>query len=97
MTSSPFASGTMVVRRDALNGRVWTAAAHHVLHDDGNKLVLATWPGTVGYTPTNWIRWFTTGDAQARNRAVADPAGDQWKLGRWIGHDTFVITWVGCG
>lgn len=95
MMSSTFASGETVVRRDVLNGRVWTAAAHRVLHDDGNRLVLVSWPGTVGYTPANWIRWFTEGDESARKQAVADLAGGVWELGRWVWQDTIVVTWVG--
>ncbi|MCM4081874.1 DUF402 domain-containing protein [Paractinoplanes hotanensis] len=95
MTLPPFASGATVVRRDLLNGRVWTAAPHRVLHDDGTTLVLATWPGTVGYTPANWIRWFTTGNEQARQQAVADLTRGQWEIGRWVWQDTIVLTWVG--
>nr|WP_221382466.1 DUF402 domain-containing protein [Actinoplanes polyasparticus] len=83
------------MRRDLLNDRVWTAAPHRVLHDDGTTLVLVTWPGTVGYTPTNWIRWFATGNEQARHQAVADLAGGHWELGRWVWQDTIVLTWVG--
>ncbi|MEU7906361.1 NUDIX domain-containing protein [Actinoplanes sp. NPDC049118] len=91
----PFAEGATVTRRDVLDGRVWTAAPHRVLSDDGTRLVLATWPGTIGYTPANWIRWFTDGDESARKQAVTDLAGGGGELGRWIWQDTIVVTWVG--
>ncbi|MFC7530135.1 hypothetical protein [Actinoplanes sp. GCM10030250] len=78
-----------------IHGRVWTAGAHRVLHDDGTSLVLATWPGTIGLAPTRWIEWFTTGDDTQRPQAVADLADGRWQLGRWTWRDTAVLTWVG--
>ena len=95
MTPVPFPVGATVVRRDVLDRRIWTAAPHRVLADDGDRLVLVTWPGTVGYTPVNWIRWFTAGDEQARRQAVADLTSGQWELGRWTWQDTIVVTRIG--
>lgn len=90
-----FAEGTTITRRDVLDGRVWTAAPHRVLSDDGTRLILVTWPGTVGYTPTTWIRWFTEGDEAARAQAVANLIDGGGELGRWTWQDTTVVTWVG--
>jgi hypothetical protein len=95
MTPPPFGVGTTVVRRDVLNGRVWTAAAHRVLHDDGQKLVLVSWPGTVGYALTTWITWLNDGNGQSRHQAVADLAAGTWQLGQWVWRDTIVVTWIG--
>ncbi|BCY11031.1 DUF402 domain-containing protein [Actinoplanes sp. L3-i22] len=95
MTSPLFGVGTTVVRRDVLNGRVWTAAAHRVLHDDGHKLVLVSWPGTVGYALTTWIQWLTDGNSRSRPQAVADLAAGTWELGQWVWRDTAVVTWIG--
>lgn len=95
MIPPPFGVAITVVRRDVLNGRVWTAAAHRVLHDDGHKLVLVSWPGTVGYALTTWITWLTDGNGQSRHQAVADLAAGTWELGQWVWRDTIVVTWIG--
>jgi hypothetical protein len=95
MIPSIFTVGTTAVRRDVVHGRFWTAGAHRVLHDDGTKLVLATWPGTIGFAPTTWIRWLTTGDDTQRPQAVSALASGRWELGRWTWRDTAVLTWVG--
>ena len=90
-----FKPGSTVVRRDVRDGKVWTAAPHRVLTDDGTRLVLVTWPGIAGYTLTNWIRSLTGGGEQARRQAVADLAAGVWELGRWVWQDTIVVTWIG--
>ncbi|MCO8273822.1 hypothetical protein M1L60_24800 [Actinoplanes sp. TRM 88003] len=95
MGFEPFIPGSTVVRRDVLSGRIWTAAPHRVLADDGDRLVLVTWPGTAGFTPVHWIRWFTEGVERARQDAVADLVSGRWELGRWVWRDTVVVTWVG--
>jgi hypothetical protein len=40
-----FPVGSTVVRRDALDGRIWAAAPYRVLADSGAELVLGCWPG----------------------------------------------------
>jgi hypothetical protein len=95
MGTSTFAPGATIARRDVLNGRVWTAAPHRVLSDDGETLVLVTWPGTVGYTPVNWITWFRDNDEAARQRALDDLISGGGQIGPWTWQDTTVVTWIG--
>lgn len=95
MTSPPvFAPGTTAVRRDVLAGRVWTAAPHRVLHDDGTQLALAYWPGVATYSPTTWIRWLADGDDSTRKQAITDLAAGTWTLGEWVWRDKAVLTWI---
>lgn len=95
MSSSPFAPGSTLVRRDVLNGRIWTAAAHRVLSDDGNNLTLACWPGGVTYAPTTWIQWLHDGDDTACKQAIPNLARGQWQLGPWTWQHTALLTWIG--
>ena len=83
------------MRRDVLDGRVWTAAAHRVLSDDGRQLSLACWPGSATYAPTTWIRWLHDGDEATRTEGVANLAAGRWQLGRWAWRHTAVLTWIG--
>lgn len=91
--AATFTPGATVTRRDVLNGRVWTAAPHRVLSDDGEQLVLVTWPGTIGYTPVNWITWFRDNDEAARQRALDDLISGGGQIGPWQWQDTLVVTW----
>ncbi|MEV6345835.1 hypothetical protein [Actinoplanes sp. NPDC051851] len=95
MTSPRFPAGSTIARRDMLDGRVWTAAGHRVLADDGTHLQFVLWPGTRTYSPTTWIDWFRTGDVSVRKQAIPDLAARNWTLGEWIWQDTAVLTWVG--
>jgi hypothetical protein len=95
MTPAVFEPGSTVVRRDVRDGKVWTAAPHRVLADDGHQLILVTWPGTAGYTLANWIKSLTGAGEQARRQAVTDLVDGDWELGRWVWRDTIVVTWIG--
>lgn len=95
MTSPILPAGTTAVRRDVLNGQVWTAGAHRVLDDDGRQLILACWPGTTTFAPTTWIQWLHTRDEATRLQGIPDLASGSWQLGEWIWQDTAVLTWVG--
>jgi hypothetical protein len=95
MTPTVFEPGSTVVRCDVRDGKVWTAAPHRILADDGHQLVLVTWPGIAGYTLANWIKSLTGAGEQARRQAVTDLVDGDWELGRWIWRDTIVVTWIG--
>ncbi|GAA2913204.1 hypothetical protein Acy02nite_90470 [Actinoplanes cyaneus] len=95
MTSTTLSAGTTAVRRDVLDGLVWTAGAHRVLDDDGTRLPLACWPGATTFAPTSWIEWLRTRDEATRLQGIPDLASRRWQLGEWIWRDTAVLTWVG--
>ncbi len=46
-----FSAGSTAVRRDILDGKVFSAAPHRVLHDTGDELLLAHWPGIAALAP----------------------------------------------
>jgi hypothetical protein len=96
MTTAPFPTGSTVVRRDIFNGKIWTAAAHRVLADNGQQLSLACWPGSPSYVPTTWIRWLHDRDDATRQEGIPHLASGQWQLGAWTWQDTATLTWVGC-
>jgi hypothetical protein len=89
--------GSTVVRRDTLDGLIWTAAPHRVLADSGDELVLACWPGIEVLAPTTWTEWLRTGDVSPRQRAVANLAARRWELERWTWRDTWVRSRFGAG
>jgi hypothetical protein len=95
MSSALFPTGSTVVRRDVLDGRVWTAAAHRVLSDDGHRLSLACWPGSPAYAPTTWIRWLHDGDDATRAEGVTNLAAGRWQLAPWTWRHTALLTWIG--
>ncbi|GIE85497.1 hypothetical protein SAMN06264365_105116 [Actinoplanes regularis] len=95
MASATFAIGATAVRRDVLDGRVWSAAAHRVLDDDGQRLTLCCWPGVTTYAPTTWIEWLGNRDDAVRKQGIPDLAAGRWDLGEWIWRDTVLLTWVG--
>ncbi|GLW29127.1 DUF402 domain-containing protein [Actinoplanes regularis] len=95
MASATFAIGATAVRRDVLDGRVWSAAAHRVLDDDGQRLTLCCWPGVTTYAPTTWIEWLGNRDDAIRKQGIPDLATGRWDLGEWIWRDTVLLTWVG--
>jgi hypothetical protein len=95
MAGVPFAAGSTVVRRDVLDGRVWTAVAHRVLADDGHQLSLACWPGCPSYVPTTWITWLHDGDDATRKQGIANMANHRWQLGAWTWEHTTLLTWIG--
>lgn len=90
-----FATGSTVVRRDVLNSKVWSAAAHRVIQDRDGVLVLARWPGAECLAPTSWIQWLRTGDDAVRKQAIPDLARGQWELGRWVWQETATLSWFG--
>jgi Protein of unknown function (DUF402) len=95
MTSAPFAAGSTVVRRDVLDGRVWTAGAHRVLSDDGHQLNLVCWPGCPSYVPTTWITWLHDGDDATRKQGIPNLANRRWQLGAWTWQHTVLLSWIG--
>jgi Protein of unknown function (DUF402) len=86
-----FPGGATAIRRDTFEGRVWTASPHRVIHDTGDELVLAYWPGIQSLAPTTWIDWLTTGDLTARDAAIATLAARRWDLDHWTWCET---TWL---
>ncbi len=92
-----FQMGSTVVRRDTLDGLIWTAAPHRVLADSGDELVLACWPGIEMLAPTTWTEWLRTGDASVRQRAIPNLAARRWELERWTWRDTSVRSRFGAG
>jgi hypothetical protein len=90
-----FADGASIVRRDMLDGKVWSAGPHRVLADDGVNLRLAFWPGVVSLAPTSWTDWLLGAGDDRRKQALPDLASGRWELGRWTWRDTIVLTWVG--
>jgi hypothetical protein len=92
---SRFAEGDTVTRRDVLDGLVFSAAPHRVLHDTGDELLLAHWPGIAAKAPRTWIDWLRTGDDADRKRALPDLAARSWQLDDWVWRDTGRLTWFG--
>jgi hypothetical protein len=89
----PFAEGATAARRDVLDGRVYSAAPHRVLHDTGDELLLAYWPGITSLAPQTWIDALN-GDRSARGRAISDLAAGRWTLPdlsgwRWKDEDEY--------
>jgi Protein of unknown function (DUF402) len=92
-----FELGSTVVRRDVLDGQVWTAAPHRVLTDSGDELVLACWPGIEMLAPTTWTHWLRTGDVGVREQAIPNLAARRWQLEPWTWRDTWVRSRFGAG
>ena len=91
----PFRPGATAVRRDVLDGKVWSAAPNRVIDDDGTVLQVACWPGIESMAPTTWIQWLITGDEAVRKQAIPDLARGHWQLDRWVWRETTVISWFG--
>ncbi|MEU4221462.1 DUF402 domain-containing protein [Actinoplanes sp. NPDC026623] len=83
------------MRRDVFNGRVWSAAPHRVVDDDGTVLRLACWPGIESMAPTTWIHWLITGDDTVRKQAIPNLVRGRWQLGPWVWRDNTVVSWFG--
>jgi hypothetical protein len=92
-----FAVGSTAVRRDALDGRIFTAAPHRVLADDGAELVLGCWPGIEMLAPTTWTEWLRTGDVGVRRQAIPNLVARRWELEPWTWRETWVRSWFGVG
>jgi hypothetical protein len=90
-----FPEGATAVRRDVLDGRVFSAAPHRVLRDTGDVLLAAYWPGIASRQPQTWIDWLRTGDDGVRKRAIPDLAARRWTLGDWVWERTGRLTWFG--
>ncbi len=97
MTEQRFAVGATAVKRDVLRGKVWTAAPLRVVEEDGDTLVLATWPGVEQQSPTTWIEWLRTGDDATRKQAIPNLTAGRWELDRWIWQDTTLVSRFAAG
>jgi hypothetical protein len=64
------------------------------VRDTGDLLVLARWPGVVGWWDTAWIDWLRTGNAGTRVRAIEDLAQARWTLESWTWRDTTKLTFL---
>ncbi|MFD9687346.1 DUF402 domain-containing protein [Kitasatospora sp. NPDC059088] len=78
-----FEPGTTAVRRDVLNGRVWSAQPYRTLSDDGSTIELAYWPGVESLAPITWSTALRTGDEETRKQGLHDLAAGQWELAPW--------------
>lgn len=92
-----FEPGSTVVRRDTLDGRIWTAYPYRVLADSGDELVLGCWPGTEVLAPTTWAEWLRTADGDVRMQGISNLAARQWELAPWTWRDTTVRSRFGVG
>jgi len=90
-----FDEGDTVTRRDVLDGQVFSAAPHRVLHDTGDELLLAHWPGIAARAPRTWTGWLRTGDESVRKQALPDLAARTWELDDWVWRDTGRLSWFG--
>jgi protein associated with RNAse G/E len=95
MLISRFAEGATATRRDVLDGQVFSAAPHRVLHDTGDELLLAHWPGIAARAPRTWTDWLRTGDDGFRKRALPNLAARSWELDDWVWQDTGRLSWFG--
>jgi protein associated with RNAse G/E len=95
MLISRFAEGATATRRDVLDGQVFSAAPHRVLHDTGDELLLAYWPGIAARAPRTWTDWLRTGDDGFRKRALPNLAARSWELDDWVWQDTGRLSWFG--
>jgi hypothetical protein len=86
-----FAEGSTAVRRDTLDGRIWSATPYRVILDSGDHLMLCCWPGTQMLGATTWIDWLRTGDDAVRKQAIPNLAARRWELGRRTWRDTTVL------
>ncbi len=87
-----FAPGSTTVRRDVLNGRVWSAQPYRTISDNGAVLELAYWPGLESLGPTTWSTAMRTGDGQVRKQVrkqgLENLAAGEWQLGPWTWEKT---------
>jgi hypothetical protein len=93
--TSAFRTGATAVRRDVVNGRVWSAAPLRVIDDDGAVLRLACWPGIESMASTTWIHWQITGDDRVRRKAITHMVRGRWQLSPWVWRDNTVVSWYG--
>ncbi|MEU4118792.1 DUF402 domain-containing protein [Kitasatospora sp. NPDC028055] len=92
MTARPFAAGSTAVRRDVVDGRIWTAMPYTVLADDGTTLTMTARPGTESLAPASWTASQRNDDVAARRRGIDDLAAGSWQLDRWLWRDTVVVS-----
>ncbi|MFE0460403.1 DUF402 domain-containing protein [Kitasatospora sp. NPDC058965] len=83
-----FPSGATAVRRDVINGRVWSAQPYRTISDDGTTLDLAYWPGLKSLGPTTWSAAMRTGDDRVRKQGLENLACGDWHLGLWAWEGT---------
>jgi protein associated with RNAse G/E len=92
-----FAPGSTAVRRDVLNGKIWTATPNRVVADTGDTVVLSCWPGVEMMAPTTWIHWLLTDDDDVRKQAIPNLAAGQWDIDRWTWRGTTLVSRFGAG
>ena len=95
MTTTRFEAGATAIRRDVLDGKVFSAAPHRVLGDTGAQLRLAYWPGIAARSPSTWTAWLRTGDDSVRKQALPQLAARSWQLDDWVWRDTGRLSWFG--
>ncbi|WP_371781674.1 DUF402 domain-containing protein [Streptosporangium subroseum] len=93
-TAVRFPSGATAIRRETYGGRMLTAAPHRVIHDTGDEIALACWPGIRSLVPTTWIDWLQNRNPAARDAALRAYAARQWELGHWTWRDTIWLSIV---
>jgi hypothetical protein len=93
--TTAFRSGATAVRRDVFNGKIWSAAPHRVIDDDGTVMRLACWPGIEGIAAAAWIQWLITGDDAIRKQIIPDLVRGGWQLSPWVWRDNTVVSWYG--
>jgi hypothetical protein len=86
--ASGFIEGSTVVRRDVLDGKVWSAAPFRVITDSGGTLVMACWPGAENLASSTFTRWVRTGEDSIRKQATPSLAARRWELERFTWRDT---------
>jgi hypothetical protein len=86
-----FTAGATIVRRDVVDGRVWTAQAARVLSDDGTDLAIAYWPGAEALVPTTFIRWLETRTPADRAASLDAFVQRDWTLGRRLWDTTNIV------
>lgn len=87
-TPAAFTEGARVVRRDVLDGKVWSAAPYRVITSTDGTLVLACWPGAESLAASTFTSWLRTGDDSVRKQAIPNLAARQWELDRFTWRDT---------
>ncbi|MFD2080110.1 Protein of unknown function [Actinopolymorpha cephalotaxi] len=85
-TDRAFATGSTVVRRDVLRGKVWTATPFRVVSDTRDLLAVAIWPGVSRLAPTHQPAL----SSSRREEIVRDVALPNLVNGKW---ELTALTW----
>jgi hypothetical protein len=71
----------VVIRRDVMDGRIWSAQPHHVISRDGGIVWAGVAPGTPMVAPTRWCDWVRgTGERQSALDALLRR---EWRMEVW--------------